>query len=72
MAPMTDRDKVRRCFWNLTIEINNFAIEGKVILGLESTTPYGRLAGRTEKLGIEPVTAQSELGLGLSLAKMKS
>ena len=29
----------------------------------------GRPAGRTEKLGIEPATAQLELGLGLSLAK---
>ena len=26
-------------------------------------------AGRSEKLGIEPATAQLELGLGLSLAK---
>ena len=51
---------------------NNFAFEVKVILGLESTIPEGRpagrLAGRTEKLGIEPATAQLELGLGLSLA----
>ena len=30
----------------------------------------GRLAGRTEKLGVEPTTAQLELGLGLSFAKM--
>ena len=28
----------------------------------------GWLAGGTEKLGIEPATAQLELGLGLSLA----
>ena len=52
----------------LTIDINNMAFEGKVILSLESTIPEGRLAGRTEKLGIEPATAQLELGLGLSLA----
>ena len=29
----------------------------------------GRPAGRTEKLGIKPATAQLGLGLGLSLAK---
>ena len=42
------------------------------MLDLESTIPdgrpVGRPAGRTEKLGIEPATAQLELGLGLSLA----
>ena len=38
------------------------------MLDLESTIPDGRPAGRTEKLGIEPATAQLELGLGLSLA----
>ena len=46
------------------------------MLDLESTIPDGRpaglsagpSAGRTEKLGIEPATAQLELGLGLSLA----
>ena len=50
---------------------NIFAFEVKVILGLESTISEGRSAGlpagRTEKLGIEPATAQLELGLGLSL-----
>ena len=30
----------------------------------------GLPAGQTEKLGIEPATAQLELGLGLSLAKI--
>ena len=44
-----------------------------MIQGLESTIPEGRLAGRlagrTEKLVIEPATAQLELGLELSLAK---
>ena len=40
-----------------------------MIQGLESTIPEGRLAGRTEKLVIEPATAQLELGLGLSLTK---
>ena len=34
---------------------------------MESTIPNGRMAGRTKKLGIEPATAQFELGLGLSL-----
>ena len=42
------------------------------MLDLESTIPNGRLVGRptgrTEKLDIEPATAQLELGLGLSLA----
>ena len=46
-------------FYGLTIEINNFAFEVKVILGLKSTIPDGRLDGgwvdgRTEKLRIEP------------------
>ena len=36
--------------------------------GLESTILDGRPVGRTEKLGIEPATAQLELGLGLNLA----
>ena len=49
--------------------------EVKAIFGLESTIPEGWLAEwpacLTEKLGIEPVTAQLELGLGLSLAIMK-
>ena len=44
--------------------MNNFAFEVKVILDLESTI----LDGRTERLGIEPATAQLKLGLGLSLA----
>ena len=53
------------------METNNFAFEVKVILGLKSTIPDGRPAACwTEKLGIEPATAQLELGLGLSFAKM--
>ena len=46
----------------LNIDINNIAFEGKVILSLESTNPEGRPAGRMEKLGLEPATAQVELG----------
>ena len=37
MAPLTNRVKVRIYFYALTIEINNFAFDVKVILGLEST-----------------------------------
>ena len=37
------------------------------MLGLERTIPDGRPDGWTKKLGIEPATAQLELGLGLSL-----
>ena len=56
--------------------MNNLTFEVKAILGLESTIqegqpaglPDGRPDGRTEKLGIEPATTQSELGLGLRLA----
>ena len=40
------------------------------MLDLESTIPDGLPDGRTEKLGIEPATAQLELGLGLSLANI--
>ena len=39
-----------------------------MIQGLESTIPEGRLAGRTEELGIESAKVQLELGLRLSLA----
>ena len=39
MGPMTNRVKVRIYFYGLTIEINNFAFEVKVILGMESTIP---------------------------------
>ena len=42
------------------------------MLDLESTIPDGRPVGRTEKLGIEPATAQLELGLGLGLAIIRS
>ena len=55
------------------MEVKNFTLDVKVILGLESTILDGLLAGRTGKLIIEPATAQLELGLGLSLAfKSKS
>ena len=50
MAPMHKMVKVKIYFQSLTIEINNFAFEVKVILGLKSTIPDGRpggwLAGR--------------------------
>ena len=36
--------KVRRYFYGLTIEANNFAFEIKVILGLESTHPGCQVA----------------------------
>ena len=48
-----------------TIEINNFAFEVKVILGLESTILDGRPDGEA---GNRTSTAQLGLGLGLSLA----
>ena len=65
---MTKRVNFGRYISSLAINIYNFDFEVEVILGLESTIPEGRQAGRTEKLGIEPATAQLELGLGLSLA----
>ena len=68
MAPMTNRVKVEKYFWGLLMATNNFAFEVRVILGLESTIPDGLPACRMDKLGIEPATAQLELGLGLSLA----
>ena len=52
--------------------MNNLTFEVKAILGLESTIQEGQPAGfpdgRPDKLGIEPATTQSELGLGLRLA----
>ena len=45
MAPMTNSVKVYKCFQGLTIEINNFAFEVKVVLGLVSTIPDGRGPG---------------------------
>ena len=42
MAPMTNRGKVLKYFWGLSIETNNFAFEVKAILGLESTYPDGQ------------------------------
>ena len=42
--------------------------EGWKVLFRMVGRPAGRPVGRSEKLGIEPATAQLELGLGLSLA----
>ena len=77
MAPMTNRVQVWLYILGLTIETNNFTFEVKVILGLESTIPEGRpgrpacpTAGRPEMLGLEPASAQLELGLRLSLANI--
>ena len=39
MGPLVNRVKVQIYFYGLTIEINNFTFEAKVILGLESTFP---------------------------------
>ena len=36
MAPMTNRDKVKKYFWGLIIATNNFAFEVKVIVGFEN------------------------------------
>ena len=44
MTPMTNRVKVRRCFWGLAIETNIFAFEGMVILDFESTHSGGHVA----------------------------
>ena len=44
MTPMTNRVKVRSCFWGLAIETNIFAFEGMVILGFESTGLDGHVA----------------------------
>ena len=37
IGPLSNRVNVRMYFYCLTIDINNFAFEAKVILGLEST-----------------------------------
>ena len=37
MGPMSNRFKVQIYFYGLTIEINNFTFEVKVIPGMEST-----------------------------------
>ena len=67
MGPMTNRVKVRIYFYGLTIEINNFAFEVKVILGLKSTIPDGRPACLTDgeavnRTSYSPVGAGAELG----------
>ena len=43
MAPMPNRVKVWKYVYGLTIETNNFAIEMKVIIGIESTPLVARL-----------------------------
>ena len=56
MAPMTNRVKVRRLFYGVIIESNNFAFYVKVIQGLESTLKYftgwsgGWVAGNCETI----------------------
>ena len=40
---MTNRVKVRRYFYGVTAETDNFAFEVKVILGLESTFPNDKV-----------------------------
>ena len=45
MAPMTNRVKVRRYFWGLTIDTNNFAFEVKVDFDLNYTFPGGWVVG---------------------------
>ena len=44
MATTANAVKVRRYFYGLTIEANNFAFEIKVKLGLESTHPGCQMA----------------------------
>ena len=39
MAPIIDRVKVRKCILDQTIETSKFALEIKVMLGMESTHP---------------------------------
>ena len=51
MAPMTNRGKIQKYFYGLTIETNNFAFEVKVILGLESTHPNGWMGGWISWIG---------------------
>ena len=41
MDPISNRIKVGKYFWGLTIETNNFAFEAKVILGPESASLDG-------------------------------
>ena len=48
MDTLTNRVKVRIYFYGLTIEINNFVFEVKVILALECTILDGWLACRVD------------------------
>ena len=48
MAPRSNRVKVQKNLYGLSIETNNFAFEVKVILGLESTC----LDGQGAKIGL--------------------
>ena len=43
MCPMTNKVKFWIYFYGLTSETNNFAIEMKVIIGMESTRLVARL-----------------------------
>ena len=50
MDPLTNRVKVRIYFYGLTIEINNFAFEVKVLFDPESTLLGGWVAGICETI----------------------
>ena len=55
MTPMHNVVKVLIYIYGQTIEINKFAFEVKVLLGLRRTFPDGRpVIGLLEKLEIEP------------------
>ena len=51
MAPMTNRVKVRRYFWGLAIDTNNFAFEVKVDFSLNYTFTGGWVDGWVGWLG---------------------
>ena len=67
MDPLTNRVKVRIYFCGLTIEINNFAFQVKVIFGLESTLLGGLVAGFCKTI-TNSASVESKVETWLSLA----
>ena len=67
IGPLTNRVKVRIYFYGLTIEINNFAFEVKVIQGLESILLGGWLAEICKTI-TNSASAKAEVEARLSLA----
>ena len=50
MGPLSNRVKVQIYFYDLPIEMDNFAFDVKVIQGLENTLLGGQVAGICETI----------------------